>query len=77
MVGRGHAGAGGLETSLGDQRGRGTGGGAGEHLDGEEWRLRDGRCGSERKRNGEEKEDSKKRKDQKPIKHNQEIQDIE
>ena len=32
VVGRGHAGAGGLETSLGDQRGRGTGGGAGEHL---------------------------------------------
>lgn len=32
MVGRGETGAGGLEASLGDQRGRGTDGGAGEHL---------------------------------------------
>jgi hypothetical protein len=34
VVRRGHASAGGLETSLGDQRGRGTGSGAREHLDG-------------------------------------------
>lgn len=32
VVRRGHASAGGLEASLGDQRGRGTGSGAGEHL---------------------------------------------
>lgn len=40
VVGRGELGARSVEASLGDQRGRGTGSGAGKHLQLQQWSIR-------------------------------------